>query len=47
MLETDKPFNPAVERVKERLRHEQETFNRHREHENRWFVLRLVMGIPP
>jgi hypothetical protein len=44
MLETNKPFNPSVERVKELLRQERETFNQHRAHENRWFVLRLVMG---
>ncbi len=44
MVETDAPFQPAVERVKERLRQERETFNQHQAHENRWFVLRLVMG---
>jgi len=38
------PFQPTIERVKERLRQEREVFNQHKAHENRWFVLRLVMG---
>src|SRR6266568_1451679 len=44
MVESGTPFHPVVERVKERLRQERVTFNQHRAHENRWFVLRLVMG---
>jgi hypothetical protein len=28
----------------ERLRQERETFNQHKAHEDRWFLLRLVMG---
>ena len=32
------------EQTRERLRQEQETFNQHKSHENRWFTLRLVMG---
>ena len=31
-------------RASEKLRQEQETFNQKKVHENRWFVLRLVMG---
>jgi hypothetical protein len=37
-------FQPVVERIKERLRQERETFDQHKAHENRWFHLRLVMG---
>jgi cytochrome b subunit of formate dehydrogenase len=33
-----------TDRIKERLRQERETFDQHKEHENRWFHLRLVMG---
>lgn len=32
------------EQIEEQLRQEQETFNQHKAHENRWFILRLVMG---
>jgi hypothetical protein len=34
----------ALERVKERLRQERDTFDQHKTHENRWFTLRLAMG---
>ena len=34
----------GIERAMERLRQERETFNQHKAHEDRWFVLRLVMG---
>jgi hypothetical protein len=34
----------SKERVKERLRQEQETFNQHKAQEQRWFSLRLIMG---
>ncbi len=37
-------FEPQIERIKERLRQERETFDQHKAHENRWFQLRLVMG---
>ncbi|MBI5304629.1 MAG: DUF3395 domain-containing protein [Chloroflexi bacterium] len=37
-------FQPVIERIKERLREERETFDQHKAHENRWFLLRLVMG---
>jgi hypothetical protein len=37
-------FQPVIERIKERMRQERETFDQHRAHENRWFLLRLVMG---
>ena len=37
-------FQPVIERIKERLRQERETFDQHKAHENRWFFLRLVMG---
>ncbi len=40
----DKSFEPQIERIKERLRQERETFDQHKAHENRWFQLRLVMG---
>ncbi|PWH13339.1 MAG: hypothetical protein DDG59_14385 [Anaerolineae bacterium] len=40
----DKTFEPDIERIKERLRQERETFDQHKAHENRWFQLRLVMG---
>lgn len=46
-MDTSKPesaFQPTIERIKERLRQERETFNQHKDHENRWFLLRLVMG---
>ena len=34
----------AGEQQKERLRQERETFDQHKSHENRWFILRLAMG---
>jgi len=34
----------AIERATEQLRQERETFNQAKQHEARWFVLRLVMG---
>lgn len=34
----------AIERATEQLRQERETFNQAKQHEGRWFVLRLVMG---
>jgi len=34
----------VFEEIAERLRQERETFDQHKSHENRWFVLRLVMG---
>ncbi len=34
----------VIERAVEQLRQERETFNQAKEHEGRWFVLRLVMG---
>lgn len=34
----------VIERAIERLRQERETFNQHKAHEDRWFLLRLVMG---
>ena len=37
-------FQPAIEHLKERLRQERETFDQHKAHENRWFLLRVVMG---
>ena len=37
-------FQPMVERIRERLRQERDTFDQHKGHENRWFYLRLVMG---
>ncbi|MCS7248435.1 MAG: DUF3395 domain-containing protein [Anaerolineales bacterium] len=40
----DKTFEPEIERIKERLRQERETFDQHKAHENRWFQLRLIMG---
>lgn len=33
-----------VERALERMRQERETFDQRKAHENRWFILRLVMG---
>lgn len=42
---SDLDLNPVViERAMERLRQERETFNQHKAHEDRWFVLRIVMG---
>ncbi len=40
----EKTFEPEIERIRERLRQERETFDQHKAHENRWFQLRLVMG---
>jgi hypothetical protein len=37
-------FQTVIERIKERLRQERETFDQHKAHENRWFRLRIVMG---
>lgn len=37
-------FEPGFERFKERLRQQRETFDQHKTHWNRWFLLRLVMG---
>lgn len=34
----------AIERATEQLRQERETFNQAKDHEGRWFILRLVMG---
>lgn len=34
----------VIEQVMERLRQERETFNQQKSHEERWFILRLVMG---
>jgi hypothetical protein len=34
----------AIERATEQLRQERETFNQAKNHEGRWFILRLVMG---
>lgn len=34
----------AIERATEQLRQERETFNQAKQHEARWFVLRLIMG---
>ena len=41
---TERSFQPTLERVKERLRQERQTFDQHKAHENLWFRLRLVMG---
>lgn len=41
---SEESFQPNLERIKERLRQERETFDQHKAHENRWFLLRLVMG---
>lgn len=40
----EKTFEPEIERIRERLRQERETFDQHKAHENRWFQLRLIMG---
>ncbi|RCK72170.1 MAG: hypothetical protein ANABAC_2151 [Anaerolineae bacterium] len=40
----EKTIEPEIERIRERLRQERETFDQHKAHENRWFQLRLVMG---
>ena len=38
-------ISPVVfERAMESLRQERETFDQHKAHENRWFLLRLVRG---
>ncbi|MGB4580289.1 MAG: hypothetical protein WBI91_00250 [Coriobacteriia bacterium] len=34
----------SLERIRERLRQDRETFDQHKAHEDRWFTLRLVMG---
>lgn len=41
---SDTSFQPTIQRIKERLRQEREIFDQHKAHENRWFLLRLVMG---
>jgi uncharacterized membrane protein YqjE len=33
-----------IEREMERTRQDRETFDQHKKHENRWFMLRLTMG---
>jgi hypothetical protein len=33
-----------IERATEQLRQERETFDQQKKHDNRWFILRLVMG---
>ena len=40
----DSTVGASDEKIREKLRQEQETFDQHKLHENRWFVLRLVMG---
>ena len=35
----------SLQRALERLRQERETFNQRKKHDNRWFGLRLAMGI--
>src|SRR6266851_2411997 len=34
----------TIERIRERLRQERETFDQHKLQESRWFILRQVMG---
>lgn len=41
----DGRLNPIdIARAEEQLRQERETFDQQKQHENHWFVLRLVMG---
>jgi len=40
----DPGYQLSLERLKERLRQERETFDQHKAHENKWFTLRLVIA---
>ena len=45
MVSPNTELSPVmVERASEQLRQERETFDQAKEHEQRWFILRLVMG---